>query len=165
MGILSNAVIRPINAAGLALIKKHEGLRLEAYVCPGGIITIGFGHTGDVSLGEKITVAEAERLLQRDLHLFENAVQSLVRVPLNDNQFATLVSFSFNVGVQALARSTLLNLLNRQWYQQVPAQLLKWTTSNGRVLAGLISRRRDEAALWSTPIKGSRDEGTEGKDA
>jgi lysozyme len=140
-----------INAAGLALIKKYEGLSLKAYRCPAGLLTIGYGHRGDVQDGDVITSAEAEELLREDLAAFESGVSKLVNVDLNANQFAALVSFAFNVGLAAFARSTLLSLLNRGWYEQVPAQILRWSRVAGRTLSGLARRRRDEAALWSTP--------------
>ncbi len=138
-----------LNDAGLALLKQHEGLRLQAYLCPGGILTIGYGHTGDVRPLQRITREEAERLLARDVMRFETVVEQTVRVPLTDNQFAALVCFSFNVGTQAFLNSTLLNLLNRKWYAQVPAQMMRWTHANGSELPGLVARRRAEAELWN----------------
>lgn len=145
-----NVTPRQMNAAGLELIKRHEGLRLEAYLCPGGILTIGYGHTGDVKPGQVISAAQADALLKKDVARFEKGVAGLVTKPLRDNQFAALVCFSFNVGLRAFANSTLLNLLNRGWYEQVPAQLLRWTTAQGRELSGLLRRRQDEAQLWNT---------------
>jgi lysozyme len=146
---MRESTVRRINEAGLALIKKHEGLSLRAYRCPAGALTIGYGHTGDVEEGAVITQEEAEELLRNDLHAFETSVERLVEVPLRDNQFAALVSFCFNVGMGAFARSTLLSLLNRGWYEQVPAQLVRWSRAAGKTLAGLGRRRRDEADLWS----------------
>ncbi|HVY13308.1 MAG TPA: lysozyme [Alphaproteobacteria bacterium] len=145
--------MRAINKAGLALIKSHEGLSLKAYRSPAGDLTIGYGHTNEVEEGETITAEQAEQLLQDDLQNFEAGVERLVTVALNDNQFAALVSFAFNIGLGAFARSTLLSLLNRGWYEQVPAQILRWSRAAGKRLAGLARRRRDEAALWSTPVK------------
>jgi lysozyme len=141
--------MRHINEAGLVLIKRHEGLSLRAYRCPAGEFTIGYGHTGEVEEGAVITEEEAEELLRKDLHAFEVGVERLVVVELNDNQFSALVSFCFNVGLGAFGRSTLLSLLNRGWYEQVPAQLMRWSRAAGKHLAGLGRRRRDEAALWS----------------
>ncbi len=140
---------RCINSSGLAIIRQFEGLRCSAYFCPRGILTIGYGHTGDVYAGQVITPQQAEELLQSDLAVFENGVNGLVAVPLTDNQFSALVCFSFNVGLQPFYRSTLLNLLNRGWYAQVPAQLARWTKANGKDLPGLVSRRKAEAALWN----------------
>lgn len=143
---------RPINQAGLDLIKRFEGLRLQAYddngAMPGGVWTIGYGHTGGVRPGDEITEAEAERLLREDLATAERAVIRLVHVPLSGNQFATLVSFAFNVGEGALARSTLLKRLNQGRYEDVPAQLMRWVFQGKTRLRGLERRRAAEADLW-----------------
>lgn len=138
-----------LNDAGYALLRIHEGLRLKAYMCAGGVLTIGYGHTGNVMPLQQITVDAAEQLLKQDVMRFEDGVAHAVRVPLNDNQFSALVCFAFNVGMGAFAGSTLLNLLNRKWYSQVPAQLMRWTRARGVELPGLVARRRDEAELWN----------------
>jgi lysozyme len=83
-------------------IKRWEGLRLESYLDVGGILTIGYGHTGpDVVEGQRITKAKADALLRADLRVAMQAVSSLVKVPLTENQGGALVSFVFNVGVGA----------------------------------------------------------------
>lgn len=146
------ALTRHINDAGLRLIKTFEGLVLTAYLCPAKVWTVGWGSTGPhVKPGMKISKQEAEDLLRDDLRRFEDGVESLVTVPLNDNQFSALVSFSFNVGLGALGGSTLLRLLNQGAYEAVPAQLMRWNKAAGRVLPGLSRRREAEAALWNTP--------------
>lgn len=86
--------------------------------------------------------------MQEDLNAYERAVSRLVKVPLNDNEFAALVSFVFNVGVGNFEKSDLLRLLNRGWYEQVPVQLNRWNKCNGHVLGGLARRRAAEGALW-----------------
>lgn len=139
---------RQINARGLRLLKTFEGLRLNAYRDPVGIWTIGYGTTSGVYPGMRITEAEAEALLKRDLARFERAVEDLVTVPLNDDQFSALVSFVYNVGEGALASSTLLRLLNRGDYRGAADQLLRWNRAGGRELAGLTRRRRAERALF-----------------
>lgn len=139
---------RRINADGLALIKEYEGLHLKPYRCPAGIWTVGYGHTRGVMDGMTITAQEAEELLQDDLRMIERAVCRLVRVKLSDNQFSALVCFAFNVGVGSFERSTLLRLLNRGWYDQVPAQLLRWNRAGGEALGGLTRRRIAEGQLW-----------------
>ncbi len=140
---------RRINRDGIDLIKAFEGLHLTPYLCPAKIWTIGYGHTRTVFEGQKITREEAERLLEEDLRLFERAVSRVVRVPLSDNQFSALVCFAFNVGAGNLEASTLLKLLNRGWYEQVPAQLMRWNRANGEVFGGLARRRAAEARLWN----------------
>lgn len=144
--------MRRINEAGLALIKEFEGLRLTSYRCPAGVWTVGYGSTGPhVVPGMTITEEEAETLLTDDLRRFEEGVEQLVEVPLNDNQFAALVSFAFNLGLGALSGSTLLRLLNEGDYASVPAQLARWNKAGGKVLAGLSRRREAEGELWSRP--------------
>lgn len=144
-----DATIRRVNDATLALIKQWEGLRLSAYQDVAGVWTIGYGHTGGVRIAQRITEAEAERLLRVDLDRFEAAVDRHVTVPLNDNQFGALVSFAFNVGERAFASSTLLRKLNAGDHAAVPTELAKWNRAGGRVVAGLVNRRAAEAGLWA----------------
>lgn len=141
-----------INSKGLELVKKFEGLELQAYRDPVGIWTIGYGHTGpEVGPGDVISRAEAEALLKQDLSRFEKGVRSLVKVPLNTNQFSALVSFTYNVGTGALSQSTLLSLLNQSNYQGAANQFSRWVYGDGRVLPGLVRRRNEEKALFLTP--------------
>lgn len=141
------------SAAGINLIKEFEGVRLKAYRCPADVWTIGVGHTSAagppvVKAGMEITNAQAMKILANDLVQFEDGVDSAVKVPLKQNQFDALVSFAFNVGLGALAKSTLLKKLNAGQYDAVPAELMKWTKAGGKELPGLVRRRRAEAALW-----------------
>lgn len=144
--------MRQINKEGLDLIKQWEGLRLEAYLCPAGVWTIGYGHTETAKKGMKISQAEADRLLVYDLSRFIEAVEDSVKVTLNDNQFAALVSFAFNVGAGAFKKSTLLKKLNNGDYSSAPSELARWNKVGGKVSAGLTNRRAAEAGLW---VKGS----------
>ena len=140
--------LKQINSSGLRLIKSFEGLRLKAYQDVVGVWTIGYGSTRGVKSGMVITEAEAERLLREDVHRFEQAVNSAVKVPINDNQFSALVSFSYNVGAEALRISTLLKLLNQRDYSGAANQFPRWNKAGGRVLAGLTRRRNAERALF-----------------
>jgi GH24 family phage-related lysozyme (muramidase) len=137
-----------INAAGLELIKTAEGLKLEAYLCPNGIWTIGYGHTNEVSAGDRISEAEAESLLKQDITEFESVVSDVVKVPVNSNQFSALVAFVFNVGGNAFQKSTLLRLLNQSDYSGAADQFLRWDKADGRSLPGLTARRQAERALF-----------------
>ncbi|MHC3939910.1 hypothetical protein ACI0FR_01214 [Paenochrobactrum sp. BZR 201-1] len=94
----------------------------------------------------KINDQEADRILRADLAKFEKRVSDLVKVPLNDNQYAALVSFDFNTG--ALHKSTLLKKLNTGDYSAVPAELMKWVNAGGKRVQGLVNRRAAEAGLW-----------------
>ncbi|MDX2211650.1 MAG: lysozyme [Oculatellaceae cyanobacterium bins.114] len=140
--------VKHINAKGLQLLKNFEGLSLTAYKDAVGIWTIGYGTTSGVKPGQKITQAQAEEFLKRDLQRFEAAVDRLVKVPLNSNQFSALVVFTYNAGERALATSTLLKLLNQGHYQAAADQLLRWNRAGGQVLAGLTRRRQAERALF-----------------
>ncbi|MGV6871746.1 lysozyme [Pseudochelatococcus sp. B33] len=132
-------------------IKRWEGLRLAAYRDATGAWTIGYGHTGaDARAGHTITAARAESLLRQDLAVFEQAVERVIAVPLSDNQFGALVSFAFNVGEAAFARSTLAARLNGGDYDAVPEQLARWVHAGGRRLQGLVNRRAAEAGLWAS---------------
>lgn len=140
---------RRVSIEALALIKRWEGLRLEAYRCEGGVLTIGYGSTRDVRAGQRITQVEAERRLLQDLAVSEAAVDRLVRVPLTDGQHGALVSWIFNVGEGAAAKSTLIRKLNGGDYDAVPVELMRWNKSKGRVVPGLTNRRAAEAGLWA----------------
>lgn len=145
---------RQINDEGLNKIKGWEckgGVpNLVAYVDSGGVLTIGYGHTGpNVRAGMTVTAAEAERLLRNDLAWAQAVVETKVKVPLADNQFAALTSFAFNVGAGAFTKSSLLKKLNAGDYSAVPKELMKWNRDNGKVVAGLTNRRAAECGLWA----------------
>lgn len=132
----------------LSLIKRFEGLRLKAYICPAGVPTIGYGTTKGVRMGQTITEEEAERLLREDVAVFERGVDEAVKVPLNPNQRAALVSFAYNVGLGAFRTSTLLRLLNKGDYAGAAKQFDRWTKGGGKVLPGLVKRRAAERELF-----------------
>ena len=134
--------------AGIDLIKSHEGLRLNAYMCPANVLTIGYGHTRNVYPGQVITQQEAIALLKEDLVRFEDAVNKYVTVPLSQNQFDALVSFSFNVGISAFANSTLLRVLNLGNSFQAASQFSRWVHGGGQRLPGLVRRRKEERELF-----------------
>lgn len=142
--------MRMINKAGIDLIKSFESLKLKAYVCPAGKLTIGWGHTKGVYKGQEITLEQAEAFLLDDLQDAQRAVSGLVKVPLTDNEYAALVSFTFNVGVGQFRNSTLLKLLNKNMHDAIPAQLMRWNKVNGQEMGGLSRRRKAEVNLWNT---------------
>ena len=138
-----------ISTTGLKLIKDFEGLRTTAYICPAGVLTIGYGSTGShVTPGKTITEKEADVLLLEDLVRFENAVNNLVKVPVTQSQFDALVSFAFNCGIGALQESTLLRLLNQNDYTGAAAQFDRWVKGPNGPLPGLVRRRDAEEALF-----------------
>ncbi|MGL4999535.1 MAG: lysozyme [Cetobacterium sp.] len=136
------------SSVGINLIKKFEGLKLKAYICEGGKKTVGYGTTSGVTEGMIITEEKAEDLLKKDLVRFETAVKTVVRVKLNQNQFDSLVSFSYNVGTGALQSSTLLKKLNQGDYKGASEEFQKWNRAGGKVLNGLIKRREAEKELF-----------------
>ena len=148
---------RMVNQAGIDLVRKYEGFRADAYCCSSGKLTIGYGHTKGVSRDAQVSLEEAEELLLEDLREAGEEVSMLITVPLNDNQFAALTSFTFNLGPLALLQSTLRKKLNQGDYDAVPAQLKRWTKARHPItkemveLPGLIRRRAAEAELWDTP--------------
>lgn len=140
------------STTGIELIKRFEGLRLSAYLDAVRVPTIGYGHTKTARMGQKITAAQAEELLVKDLAVFEQAVNDLVAVDINQNEFDALVSFAFNVGAGALNRSTLLRVLNKGRRQAAADEFLRWNRAGARVLAGLTRRRAAERTLFLTPF-------------
>lgn len=145
---------RQVSVDGLDLVKSCEGLKLDAYRCPAGVWTIGYGHTKGVQPNDRITEPEADKLLLQDLDGAGEQIEQLVRVPLTENQFSSLASFVFNVGASSLASSTLLKRLNSGDYDAVPVELGKWVkatnpkTGEKVTLPGLVKRRSAEGQLW-----------------
>jgi lysozyme len=132
------------------LVRQFEGLRLTAYrPTPEDVPTIGYGHTGrDVHADAVITLAEAEHLLAHDLEITGMAVSRLVKTPVTDGQRIALISFAFNLGVEALATSTLLRKLNAADIAGAAAEFPRWDHQAGKVLPGLTRRRAAEQALF-----------------
>ena len=133
---------------GIALIKEFEGLRLKAYKCPGGVWTIGYGHTAGVKPGKVISKAQAEEYLKADLIAFERYLNGL-GLALNQNQFDALISFIYNVGTGNFSNSTLLRKVRANPQDNsIMDEFLRWVYSKGRVLPGLQRRRLAEMKLY-----------------
>jgi GH24 family phage-related lysozyme (muramidase) len=155
----SSATLQKINPAGLNLVKEFEGLhklipggKVQAYLDPVNVWTIGYGHTEGVKPGDVITKDKAETFLKQDMEKFEKVVERYVTVPLNSNQFSALVSFTFNTGDGAFNGSTLRKLLNQSKYGAAAEQFTRWVygTVNGQrvKLPGLVRRREAERRLF-----------------
>jgi lysozyme len=141
------------NQQGIELIKSLEGFRSEPYVCAGGYLTIGYGHKLLPSDSYKIISPEkAQQILENDLRRIERLVLKYINVGINDDQFAALVSFTFNVGAAALQRSTLRQKINYGYYEDGAKEFLKWVYAGGRKIMGLVRRRRLESELFSGSI-------------
>jgi lysozyme len=135
--------------AGRKAITEREGNKLTAYQDGGGVWTIGVGHTSaagepTVTKGMKITAAQSDEILSRDLKDVEKAVLKGLKVPVTQNQFDALVSLAFNIGNTAFAKSTLLKKLNAGDRAGAADQFLVWNKDNGKVVQGLVNRRRSE---------------------
>lgn len=133
---------------GIALIKAHEGFVPHAYRCPAGIWTIGYGHTSGVKPGDVITETQGEAFLRSDIALAERVVNA-AGLKLTQNQFDALVSFVFNVGTGNFNRSTLLKYAKANTNDpRIRQEFSKWIYGGGKVLPGLIKRRKEEADLY-----------------
>ena len=141
-----------ISDDGLELIKQHEGFRSAAYLCPAGVLTIGYGHTSDVHGGMNITQTEADDFLREDVRSAAACVSAAVRTPLNQHEADACISFVFNLGCGAFRSSTLLRLINDGDMEGAAGQFIRWNkaTVDGvlQPLAGLTHRRAAEAEMF-----------------
>jgi len=147
-----------VSQQGIDLIKAHEGLRLRAYLCPAGVPTIGYGHTRTVSLADvqsKFTIAEhtAESLLKQDVAFAEMTVSK--HLPqAKQHEFDSLCSFVFNVGVTAFIGSTLLRKIKAgASCCEIKTEFERWNKAGGKVLPGLVKRRKEEAQMYCNGCK------------
>ena len=145
---------------GIDFIKRHEALRLNAYLDAAGVWTIGYGHTGGVNSGDVISEKQAEEFLRADLSTAERALNR-TRLQLNQNQFDALVSFIFNVGVgrakshpkgaSGFLGSTLLIKARHDVNDPtIRKEFERWVYAGGKILKGLVRRRKEEADLYFT---------------
>jgi lysozyme len=139
---------------GMPIIRKYEGLRLRAYICPSGLATIGYGATfyengSRVQMGEVITIERADKLLHMQVKLFADEVKRVVKSEINENQLGALTSFCFNVGGAAFGKSTLAKKVNKNPNDPtIRDEFMRWTRGGGKVLPGLVKRREEEANLY-----------------
>ena len=137
-----------ISDKGLALIKTHEGCRLAAYLCPAGKWTIGYGHTAGVTQGMTITQAQAEAFLKQDIGKFEKLVEKYnSKYNWNQNEFDALVSFAFNIG-----SIDLLTSKGTRTKERIAEKMLLYVKGGGEALPGVLKRRKEEQALFLTPV-------------
>jgi len=149
----------------------HDGdlslIGLQPKMCPAGIWTEGYGHAiiynGKPLRGEENkelayklsqvkTEDDAEALLKKDVEFFERGVNKLLKIRVNQNQFDSLVSFAFNVGLNNFENSTLLKKIKAGDFKGAADEFLKWNKSGAKVLPGLTRRRQAEKSLFETPV-------------
>jgi len=155
-----------VSPAAIRMIKHHEGVRTRPYRCPALLWTVGVGHVIDPSHAavkyeerrtlpipegwdRSLSMGEVDAILAQDLGRFERGVARLCPSAVDhQGQFDALVSFSFNVGLGNLQRSSLRMKHNRGDFEEAADEFMKWTKAGGRVLPGLVKRRQDERALY-----------------
>lgn len=144
-----------ISNKGIALIKKWEqgrkgGFASTSYICSGGKKTIGWGHVilPEDNIIEPIDDKKAEELFDRDMEEVEAIINDQVKVKLTQGQFDSLCSLVFNIGEDNFKQSTLLKFVNKELFDKVPTQFLRWVYSRKKLLPGLKNRRNDEVKLW-----------------
>ena len=136
------------NHAGLLIIKKFEGCKLTAYKCPAGVWTIGWGHTGNVQEGDKITLAQAETLLRMDLVSREKWL-SMLNLKVNENQFSALISLIYNIGQGNFRKSPVYKLVSVNPNDPaIKMAFLRHVYAAGKKLPGLEKRRLEEIELY-----------------
>ena len=149
-----------ISENGLKLIRSFEGCRLEAYKCPAGVWTIGWGHTGNVKAGQRITQAEADKMLTDDMGPYERNVDKYgTKYMWNQNEFDALVSFAYNVG--SIDQLTAKGTRSRA---EISEKILAYNRGGGKILAGLTRRRQAEQKLFLTPISEQKKKGWQQED-
>ena len=146
-----------VSEVGLEFLKTVEGLRHVAYKDSAGVWTIGYGHTGGVKQGHRVTSNQAEIYLYKDILHHERGVRKHVLVRLEQYQFDALVSFSFNVGRSAFVNSKVLAAVNKKDVVATFQELLRWDNVNGRKSPGLAKRRFLEAALFLNQLETALD--------
>jgi lysozyme len=151
-----------VNQATVDLVKKWEGFKAEAYLCPANVWTIGYGTTTragvglTVTRGMKITKEEAEHYLQKGLNAFAEQIRPHIAAPINDNEFGAFVSLAYNIGPSAFIKSSALRHFNAGDKKKTAAAIKLWNKARVKgelqVMQGLNNRREDEVKLFQTPV-------------
>ncbi|MGX6961518.1 lysozyme [Vagococcus xieshaowenii] len=149
-----------LSTNGINLIKKWEGLRLQAYQDIIGVWTIGYGHTKGVTEGMTITEKEAITLLKEDIKQHTSYMEKVIIVPLTQHQYDALACFHFNLGAEILKDSDLLTAINHQQWEKAAIEMKRYVYAGNEKSPGLINRREDEAKLFLTPVEAKQEETT-----
>lgn len=143
----------------VSIVKEFEGFRSKPYKCSAGVPTIGYGSTFYLN-GEKVSMNDSEitkefatELLLKTLSDFSQYVDKLIKVELNQNQFDAVVSLTYNIGVGAFSKSTLLKLINVNNLTEASNEFIRWNKANGKIVNGLTIRRKKEQKLFDNPYK------------
>ena len=145
-----------VNKLGIDMMHHFEGCRLQAYQCSAKVWTIGWGNTyyqdkKPVKQGDKVTQDQADELFEMIMNEFAIEVRNALTKEVNENQFSALVCFAYNVGIGNLKKSTLLRKVNVNPNDETIAlEFAKWNKAGGKVLNGLVRRRKAEADLYFT---------------
>lgn len=133
----------------ITLIKKYEGFRSKAYICPAGVLTIGYGHTAGVKKGDVITEEYGEKLLYYDIEPITVILDEYNKIyNWTDNEYSALLSFAYNLGTGSINQVT--NYGNRS-KELIAKKMLLYCNANGEKLPGLVKRREEESKLFLTP--------------
>lgn len=152
-GAAALCAVGGITAAGLSMVQEHEGLRTTTYVDPVGINTVCYGHTGKYAVpGATYTEDKCNQILASDIESHWARLDKCIKVPMNENQQAAVLSFAFNVGTGAACRSTLVRKLNQKDYAGAAEEFPRWVYAGGRKFNGLVRRRYDEREMFLTPV-------------
>jgi lysozyme len=152
-----------INQATVDLVKKWEGFKSKAYICPAGVLTAGYGTTNragipsvNITRDTVVTEAQAEQWLRIGLDKFAAKIRPAITAPINENEFGAFVSLAYNIGPAAFLGSSALRHFNAGDKAKAAAAIKLWNkaTVNGKrqVLRGLVARRDDEVALFNAPV-------------
>jgi lysozyme len=134
-----------LSATALVALLLHEGYRENAYIpVAGDVPTIGFGTTSGVKLGDRTSPEKALTVALRDVQRFEGSLKDCVTVPLHQHEYDAYISLSYNIGSNAFCRSTLVRKLNAEDYSGACQEILRWDKFQGKPLAGLTKRRKEE---------------------
>ena len=149
-----------INQAAVDLVKEFEGFRANAYRCPAGVWTIGYGTTAMAGVGitpkdgMTISRSDAEAYLCATLNKFAEQIAPSITAPINENEFGAFVSLAYNIGPGAFKKSSALRLFNAGDKEGAAKAILMWNKAGGKVLKGLTRRREAERKLFLTPVDG-----------
>lgn len=140
------------NDRGIELIKSFEKCVLHSYKDQGGILTIGYGQTGPfVTEDMTCTQEQADAWFNQQIQMVQSSLSRMIKVSLGSNKFSALCALAYNIGLHAFSSSSLLMLLNKGEYDEVPNQIARWNKVNREVSLGLVHRRNAEIELWNMP--------------